>query len=293
MTGPIEPEELPQWVPGDLTLDTVALGWNGIRLRGYRYGPLDVLVPPLHDYMIVAYGRGATPMARQCAHPWRKEHVGPGNLSLLTDGLASHWRWSQPIDVTHLYISPEEVSRVGCEVFDRDVEHVDLHDTLKADDPELLQLTRNLQAEASGPGLGGRLYADTILNQASIHILRRYADVAFRALSDHSSLSPRQKREVLEYIHSNIHRNLSLRELAGVTGLSTYCFARRFRHCLGVPPHEFLLSQRVDYAQRLLRGHVPLKVIAARSGFSDQSHMSRVFRKLLGVTPGQYRKNSI
>ena len=55
MSEPITPDELPRWVPGELTVDSTPLGWNGVRLRGYRYPPLDVQIPALNEYGIVLY----------------------------------------------------------------------------------------------------------------------------------------------------------------------------------------------------------------------------------------------
>ena len=55
MSELITPDELPRWVPGELTMDSAPLGWDGVRIRGYRYTALDVPIPGLHDYMIVAY----------------------------------------------------------------------------------------------------------------------------------------------------------------------------------------------------------------------------------------------
>lgn len=291
MTDPILPEHLPQWVPGDLTLDSDSLGWKGMRLRGYRYGPLDVPVPPMRDYMIVVYGRGATPMARQCDSAWRDEYVHPGSVSLLTHQVQSHWRWTHGIDVTHFYLSPDQLAKVGCAMFDREVDNVELMDVLKADDPCLAHMVRELAAEVHGPGLGGRLYADAIMNQACVHILRNYANVVFKAQESRGHFSCYQKRQLLEYIHANLDANILLADLAKVAGLSLYCFARRFRETFGMPPHEYVLNERLEFAKSLLvNSKRPLKDIAVQSGFSDQSHMTRVFRSRAQVTPGQFRE---
>lgn len=290
MTDPIKPEQLPRWVPGEITLDSGALGWQGMYLRGYRYGPSDVPVPPMQDYMIVVYGRGVTPMARQCDNRWRNERVVPGDVSLLTHRVHSHWRWSEGIEVNHLYLSPAELARVGSDVFDRDIEDVELFDVLKADDPCLAHMVWNLAAEASGPGVGGRLYADAVMLQTCVHVLRNYANVVFRTRDRAGGLSPRQRRQLLEYMRENLGAAITLADLAAVAGLSLYCLARRFRAEFGMPPHEFLVRERLDAAMRLLRrGDLPLKAVAAQCGFSDQSHMTRVFRRLTGITPGRYR----
>jgi AraC family transcriptional regulator len=81
-----------------------------------------------------------------------------------------------------------------------------------------------------------------------------------------------------------------LAELAGVVGLSEFHFARKFRTEFSCPPHAHLMRKRIDRAKaQLARGNIPLKVVAASSGFSDQSHMTRLFRRLLGMTPAEYR----
>jgi AraC family transcriptional regulator len=107
MSDLITPDELPVWVPGETTVDSAPLGWEGVRVRGYRYTALDVPIPGMRDYIIVAYKHGATLMNRRSTGDWRNEHVGPGCISLLTHVTESHWRWGEDIEVTHLYLSPE------------------------------------------------------------------------------------------------------------------------------------------------------------------------------------------
>ena len=89
MSDLITPDELPRWVPGELTMDSAPLGWDGVRIRGYRYTASDVPIPGLHDYLVVAYQDGATPMNRRCTGNWRCERVAPGSISLLTHAAQS------------------------------------------------------------------------------------------------------------------------------------------------------------------------------------------------------------
>ena len=129
-----------------------------MRLRGYRYAPSDVPVPPLHDYMIVVYRDGATPMNRRCEGGWRNEQVAPGSVSLLTHAAQSHWRWSEDIEVLHLYLSPAAVADVAAEVYERPIRDVTLFDVLRIDDPVLSGITAVLARESREGGLGSRLY---------------------------------------------------------------------------------------------------------------------------------------
>ncbi|MDQ2102747.1 AraC family transcriptional regulator [Azospirillum isscasi] len=72
-------------------------------------------------------------------------------------------------------------------------------------------------------------------------------------------------------------------------GMSREGFSRRFRRCHGVPPHAFRLLERLNDARRLLRAGEPIAAVAADTGFADQSHLGRCFRRAFGVTPGRYR----
>lgn len=287
----IEPEDLPRWVPGELTLDSASLAWDGLRLRGYRYQPSDVPVPKLRDYLIVVYEDGVTPMNRRCDAAWRSEHVAPGHVSLLTHAAASHWRWSAPIEVSHMYLSPAAVAKVAAEVFERDIEDVELFDVLKVDDPILAGLAQALAREVKDGALGGRLYVEALTCQASVHILRNYADVVFRDPNAGGGLSREQRRRVTEYIEDHIELNISLADLAATARLSVFHFVRKFRGEFGIPPHAFVMWRRLEHAKRELAQHdLPLKAVAAMSGFSDQSHMTRLFRRMLNITPSEYRK---
>jgi AraC family transcriptional regulator len=288
----ITPDELPRWVPGELTMDSAPLGWDGVRIRGYRYTALDVPIPGLHDYLVVAYQDGATPMNRRCTGNWRCERVAPGSISLLTHAAQSHWRWSDDIEVTHLYLSAGAVADVAAQAYERHVRDVELRDVLRTDDPVLAGIAAFLARESREGGLGGRLYVDALKNQACVHMLRHYANVIFREPTSYGGLSRAQCGLLIQYVDENLDRNISLVDLAGVVQLSVFHFMRKFRSEFGCPPHAYVMRRRIEHAKRqLARRDIPLKVVAADCGFSDQSHMTRLFRRLLGTTPAEYRNS--
>lgn len=287
----IAPEDLPNWVPGELTMDSAALGWTGMRIRGYRYSALDVPVPAMQDYMIVVYQQGATPMNRRCIGDWRNEHVAPGSVSLLTHAAQSHWRWSEDIEVSHIYLSPKAVAAVASDVFERDVKDVELFDVLKAIDPVLGTIAGCLASETLQEGIGGSLYTEALKNQACVHLLRRYSNVVFHESRAVGAFTSTQRRLLMQHIEDNLALNITLADLAGVVGLSVFHFTRRFRAEFGCPPHTYIIRRRIEFARRqLAHRDIPLKVVAADSGFADQSHMTRLFRRLLNTTPADYRR---
>ena len=79
--------------------------------------------------------------------------------------------------------------------------------------------------------------------------------------------------------------------MAAVAQLSPYHFARQFKAATGLPPHQYIIAHRVERAKELLQAgtDVSLAAVALHAGFSDQSQFTRHFKRLVGVTPGQFR----
>ena len=93
---------------------------------------------------------------------------------------------------------------------------------------------------------------------------------------------------VLLHIGENLNQPLTLSELAGLTGLSMWRFATVFRQQVGIAPHRYICRLRLERAQALIREGVPAATAASEAGFYDQSHLSRHFKNVFGMTPGQY-----
>jgi AraC-like DNA-binding protein len=96
---------------------------------------------------------------------------------------------------------------------------------------------------------------------------------------------------IRDYLHANHQHPFRLDDLAIAVGLSRYHLTRAFSAEFGVTPHAYVLQLRLAKAKDLLARDVPLRQIAAETGFADQSHFTRHFRKSYGVTPVQYLRS--
>jgi AraC-like DNA-binding protein len=96
-------------------------------------------------------------------------------------------------------------------------------------------------------------------------------------------------QKVIDYIQAYYTQNISLPELSTVAGISPYHFLRVFSNYMGITPHGYLMQTRVKKARQLMSTQKSLVNIALDTGFSDQSHLTRRFKQILGVTPQQYR----
>jgi len=96
----------------------------------------------------------------------------------------------------------------------------------------------------------------------------------------------------VEYLRDSFLQTVDLDTLAAIAGTTKFGLLRRFQAEIGVTPHQFLVSVRVAHARRLLAVGTTISEVAANTGFADQSHLTRQFRRRLGLTPGRYRNAS-
>ena len=107
-------------------------------------------------------------------------------------------------------------------------------------------------------------------------------------------LAPWQVRKVTSYVEAHLDRSIRNEDLAALARLTPSHFGRAFRNSLGEPPHEYVIRRRVERAQGLmLSTDAPLSEIALDCGLADQSHLTRLFRRIAGESPRAWRRARI
>lgn len=110
-----------------------------------------------------------------------------------------------------------------------------------------------------------------------------------KRLAPRGKLGAGQLRAVAELAHEQLSGDISLETMAAAAGYSPFQFARMFKATTGIAPHQYVLRLRIERACRFMRdGTMSLAEIALSVGFYDQAHLSNVFRKAMGVTPGAW-----
>ena len=153
-----------------------------------------------------------------------------------------------------------------------------------------------LQKEMTGHRVGVRLYVDTLLEALQFHLLSNYIAGIDRPLAlSKGRLRTEALTAALELIHDNYRTSLGLDDLAQAAHLSPFHFARSFKVSTGRSPYQYLIAVRVERAAQLLRNpraqRPALTNIASECGFSDQSHLTRHFKRVIGTTPGRYARD--
>jgi AraC-like DNA-binding protein len=138
-------------------------------------------------------------------------------------------------------------------------------------------------------GAGGDPFeADTLLIAGLGRLVARHAEPSLRAEPQHRHSVARQ---AMERLADQLLCPPTLAALATELELSRYQLLRRFAAEVGMPPYGWLAQHRVARARGLLDRGLPLGEVAAAVGFADQAHLTRWFRRVLGVTPGAYRNS--
>lgn len=202
------------------------------------------------------------------------------------------------IQTPHLFLRAGEVfagNRAARAVFTAATQSLDIIDTYFGSQVfDMLEITRtSVQIRLISDKASDRSYFE-MLAKALIIAVTSQTDVR---LPDAGNLYVQHERvqRAVSYLESNFQSKLTIQDLARISNLSPFHFSRLFTRFVGLSPHEYILSCRLQYSARLLRAHPEYSIgdVALTSGFSDQSHFTRSFCHAFSKTPRAYRMDSL
>ena len=160
------------------------------------------------------------------------------------------------------------------------------------EDLVLAQLTKNILPATAKHGTYSPLELDQFQLILAAHLLQRYSSTATPEAPFSGGLAPWQKRRATELLSENLNGKVRLSYLARECGLSVSHFARSFKTSFGTSSHKWLIERRVERAKGLLvQTTLPLIDVAEQSGFGDQASFTRTFHRVMGASPGRWRRD--
>ena len=144
-----------------------------------------------------------------------------------------------------------------------------------------------------GSGIDDHAYAET-LGLLLLWELRHAADPKYSRLEPvRGGLTGHQLRRIKEFVDASVSKDIGISELAGLIGLSHFHFIRAFKHSVGLSPYQYVLSERISVAKKMLsESDLSIADVALAAGFSGAAQLNRVFRKLVRVTPTTFRREN-
>lgn len=282
--------ELLQILPNPPLLLSQDLQWNGIYVQQH-YQPAWETPEYSHiRHMLLVHTAQQAVQAERVLDGHRQtEQLRDGGVVLVPATVQHQANWNQENTFTLLFLEPAYLVQVAHESITLD--RLELIPQFARADPLIYQIGRSLKAELESPGLSDRLFVDSLTTALSIHILRNYASRP-QSLREHpGGLSQRNLQQAIDYIETYLGEDLSLESIASTLGMSQYYFARLFKQSMGIAPYQYVIGQRVERAKQLLdQTPSSLSDIALQCGFASQGHLNLHFKRLVGVTPREFRK---
>ncbi len=259
---------------------------QGILLMQYDQIPAHEVpeYSPLHHVVALWGMRSQAKLETKFDDNYRWQGMfGQGAAGVIPAGMR-HWAvWDRPITLTVMFLHPIFVQQVASDLTIGDrIELIPKHDT---NDPSLTKLGLLLKADAEEGHLSGLLYRESLATAFVARLLNHHAVCLIKSPST-SGLSSQRLQILLDYIHESLGQDISLADLAKLVDLSKYHLCHIFKHQMGISLHQYVIQQRVERAKQLLKNRgMTITSIAQACGFSSHSHLTRHFKRIVGVTP--------
>ncbi|PDT88701.1 AraC family transcriptional regulator [Bradyrhizobium sp. Y36] len=174
------------------------------------------------------------------------------------------------------------------------VDELDCQAGVGHDDGIIRHIGASLQEGLRRPDEANQLFIDHMMLGLTAHVAQAYGGLQRTSALARGGLAPWQAKRACERLESDLGGRLSLQKVAAELDLSVSHFSRAFRISVGLPPHQWLLHQRVKAAKQLMTVRdLPLSEIAISAGFANQSHFTRVFSSIAGVSPALWRREAL
>ncbi len=286
---------------GTVLSSSVDLGWQGITVELHSLPASEYPEHYIQGHRLAVMRRGKPITYEwQDGSSWKRKQTYPGAFFLQSHGDLNTPRWFEPFEIIAIALDPSFVAR--CFQDNINCNQLRFQECRAEYDAYIAQFAAHFEAELLNNNYGGTLYGESLALAFSLYLLEKHSVPKDTRMRNHSTLLPRpqgklsslQLKEVIEYIHAYLGKELSLTELATQLNLSTFHFARLFKKSLGLSPHKYVLQNRIERAKKLITvsHNLPLSDIALQTGFYDQTHFGKAFKKYVGVSPKVFSRVS-
>ena len=271
-----------------------ALDWPGVLLEAGRNDVAEVDdVTFAHHYIGLNADRSPVTLEIKEQNGYRAVTLPPGVGWINPAG--------QPFSLRVRSASPNAYVRISIDPlhFDRLLSTSDdyaapvaLRRTFDISGPQVRHLVSALAEEAKAGTPSGMAFVDTLTSALGLQIVKQAGASGPVPAPARGGLAPAVRRRVLQLMDASATAHLTIDVLAREAGLSPAHFARAFKESVGRAPHQYLLALRLDRARRLLDApDAALSDVALQTGFADQAHFTRFFKRQFGITPGSLRRS--
>jgi AraC family transcriptional regulator len=269
------------------------LGWRGIIVELHRIPPLEMPEHYIEGHRLLVNVGQPVQFEWKEGSRWKNTLLKPGRFCLQTHGDLNFPRWTENFEFLAIALDPSFVIRA---FQDTGVSETLMFQTRRGEfDPVIVDFARRFKTELESGSYGGVLYGESLAIAFAIHLIESHLTRAHNLRRPPGKLASIQLQQTIDYIHEHLDTELSLTNLATQLSLSPFHFARLFKNSLGLSPHQYVLQNRIERAKKLIAvsAKPDLTEIGLQVGFFDQTHFTKVFKRVVGTTPKTFLKQAI
>lgn len=279
-------------LPSAPSLSSYQAGWGGFFLAYYpEYPGCESPKSSFRQHSLEVIDPGFSSAHERYLATQHLAYRLQGGEACFCPANTTHWtKWDEPLSFTVITF---ELDLFTC--ISRQISSCDrplLKPQWQVFDPTIQVIVQALKADLIANCPAGKLYGESFGTALAVHLLKHFAVIPLSSNYYVDVLSSRKKQDVLDFIEAHLDQNMSLDDLANIAGISKYYFCRLFKQTTGIPPHQYIVRRRIEKAKELLKcSNLTTVEIALECGFAHHSHLSRHFKRLVGVSPQKFRKS--
>jgi AraC family transcriptional regulator len=271
---------------------SIGRNWTGVEVHRYRVsGPSQTIEFRLPQLAIFLPHLDHPCRVRQEVgdHAMTKD-VGHDAVTIAPAALTRRASIERQHELTAIFLDPLVFSEIAHG--ETGLHYPEIMPQFAIADPLIRSLGMTLDGEMRSNSPKPAFYAERLASTLASHIFVSYSAPVYREMRSLGAHWTKLRRSI-EHIHANIDKPLPLEQLAMMAGMSKFHFAKSFHQAMGIPPHQYLVQARMQKARALLSDEtMSLPQIASRVGYSDTVQFCSQFRKRVGLSPAQYRRQA-
>ncbi len=254
-------------------------------------GPVTFLPEEIETYLLfVPLHDGSVPVRYYINERWQDGESRAPSVHVATLGERAGWQWPAGARIMRLEMPVKTLDRFLTE----EMQMIGLDSALTGlsqfDDPAICSIAHQIEDVLADPRPGQDILCEALVRSLSVHMIRSYRQ-ATATRTGH--MSAKLYREVLTHIDAHLSASIRITALCEIAGMSQSAFLRAVKATTGQTPNELIRNRRLEAARAMLRRHdISIGEIAIATGFADQAHLSRSFKKAFGKSPKDWRRSA-
>jgi AraC family transcriptional regulator len=285
-------EAFAQVVPSATNLSSYQTGWNDFFLAYYQEHPgCESPKSTFQQHALEIIDPGFESLHERYLEEEHLAYHLQGGEACFCPANISHWtKWDKPLSFTVITFESDLFTRISQQMYNCD--RVEFIPQWQVFDPTIQGIVQALKADLAANCPAGNLYGESFGTSLAVHLVKHFSVIPLTSNSRSEAFSSKKQKEVLDFIEAYLNTDIRLEDLAKIAGISKYYFCRLFKQAMKIPPHQYIVKRRIERAKELLKySDLTTVEIALACGFAHQSHLSRHFKRIVGISPQKFRNN--